>query len=294
VAADAQIGKRTWQTVMEEIPKLKTGSTRVRWLVAIKSADFNSLRDLPLLETRSEHFLAVLEKGGVATNSFLRRIHRFALDMNWLPWPILPRNRWPALKFKPKRAISREEHERILAGEKNSEWHAFYELLWHLGGAQSDVAKLVASDIDWTAKTISYTRMKTGSVSVVHFGEATAEILRSRPQEGVLFPMIALWKEADRGKAFIRRCKLVGVSGVSLHCYRYAWAERAKQCGYPERFAQEALGHNSKAVHRAYARNATMQLPSLESFEKKSQVGKILPFPAPENAPTPVPAAAQS
>jgi hypothetical protein len=25
---------------------------------------------------------------------------------------------------------------------------------------------------------------------------------------------------------------------------------------YPERFAQEALGHNSKAVHRAYARKA--------------------------------------
>ena len=33
-----------------------------------------------------------------------------------------------------------------------------------------------------------------------------------------------------------------------------AWAERAKTCGYPERFAQAALGHNSKAVHRAYAK----------------------------------------
>jgi hypothetical protein len=35
---------------------------------------------------------------------------------------------------------------------------------------------------------------------------------------------------------------------------RYAWAERAKTAGYPERFAMENLGHNSKAVHRAYAR----------------------------------------
>ena len=26
--------------------------------------------------------------------------------------------------------------------------------------------------------------------------------------------------------------------------------------GYPERFAQEALGHNSKAVHRSYAKKA--------------------------------------
>ena len=33
--------------------------------------------------------------------------------------------------------------------------------------------------------------------------------------------------------------------------FRPAWAERAKTVGYPERFAQEALGHNSKAVHRA-------------------------------------------
>jgi integrase len=41
--------------------------------------------------------------------------------------------------------------------------------------------------------------------------------------------------------------------GVTLHSYRYAWAERAKTCAMPERFAQEALGHNSKAVHRAYA-----------------------------------------
>ena len=52
-----------------------------------------------------------------------------------------------------------------------------------------------------------------------------------------------------------------------MHSYRYAWAERAKQCGYPERFAQEALGHNSKAVHRAYARKAKMELPPLEDYE---------------------------
>jgi integrase len=50
------------------------------------------------------------------------------------------------------------------------------------------------------------------------------------------------------------RCRQLGVQGVTLHSYRYAWAERAKTAGYPERFAQEALGHNSKAVHRAYAK----------------------------------------
>ena len=44
---------------------------------------------------------------------------------------------------------------------------------------------------------------------------------------------------------------------------------------YPERFAQMALGHNSKAVHRAYAKKAQVTIPPLEEFERKP-VGEIL------------------
>ena len=58
-------------------------------------------------------------------------------------------------------------------------------------------------------------------------------------------------------------------SASSCSDYRYAWAERAKTVGYPERFAQEALGHNSKAVHRAYAKRALMKIPSLEDYEQQ-------------------------
>lgn len=54
--------------------------------------------------------------------------------------------------------------------------------------------------------------------------------------------------------------------------------ERAKTCGYPERFAQEALGHNSKAIHRAYARKAHVRLPSLESYEKQNMEDRIVPL----------------
>jgi integrase len=68
----------------------------------------------------------------------------------------------------------------------------------------------------------------------------------------------------------VQRCDGLGISGVSLHCYRYAWAERALKCGFPERFAQEALGHNSKAVHRAYAKRALMKIPSLEDYEQQA------------------------
>ncbi len=46
----------------------------------------------------------------------------------------------------------------------------------------------------------------------------------------------------------------------------------------PERFAMEALGHNSKAVHRAYAKKADFKIPSLEELENASR-GKIVQLP---------------
>jgi hypothetical protein len=58
---------------------------------------------------------------------------------------------------------------------------------------------------------------------------------------------------------------------LTLHSYRYAWAERAKIAGMPERFAQEPLGYNSKAVHRAHARKAQMKIPCLEEYGKKER-----------------------
>ncbi|MEI8196081.1 MAG: hypothetical protein WCI73_09250, partial [Phycisphaerae bacterium] len=117
---------------------------------------------------------------------------------------------------------------------------------------------------------------------------------RTRPGTGPLFPYLRGVREADRATEFRQRCCGLGIEGVTLHSYRYAWAERAKVAGYPERFAQAALGHNSKAVHRAYAKNAKVVLPSLASFEKKAREAKILPFPASETNIPPSATAAQT
>lgn len=40
---------------------------------------------------------------------------------------------------------------------------------------------------------------------------------------------------------------------------------------FTERFAQQALGHNSKAVHRAYAKHAEVTVPSLADWERDWQ-----------------------
>ena len=50
--------------------------------------------------------------------------------------------------------------------------------------------------------------------------------------------------------------------------------ERAKTVGMPERFAQQALGHSSKAIARAYSKKAQVIVPSLEDYERK-----IVPMP---------------
>jgi len=269
-AGDPAGATRTWQHIMDEIPKLKQNDeTRRRWLMANKDKAFDSLRGMVVLETQAEHFLKVLEAGSVSTNVYLRRIHNFALDMNWLPWPILPKKRWPAVTFKPKRAITWAEHSAIVSREGNAERKAFYQLAWQTGASQTDLANLQSENIDWEQRVVSFARKKTGSIALLRFDEETAEILRALPARGPLFPYLRSVRAGDRATEFKQRCMGLGIRGVSLHSYRYAWAERAKKAGYPERFAQEALGHNSKAVHRAYARRAQVELPPLSEYERQ-------------------------
>lgn len=173
------------------------------------------------------------------------------------------------MKFKEKRAITLDEHQRIIAAEVNPERKALYQLCWHLGASQGDIASLKGEDVDWTAGTVSFTRKKTGVPVIVHLGKDALNIFKDLPGDGVLFPYLSTVRAGDRATEFGQRCRQLGITGVTLHSYRYAWAERAKIAGYPERFAQEALGHNSKAVHRAYAKKALMKIPSLEEYEKQ-------------------------
>lgn len=246
--------------------------------MAIQDAAFDSLRHRKLLETGSEHFLAVLQSGTVSTNVFLRRFHNFAIGMHWLPWPVLPRLQWPAVEHKDKRAVTFEEHQKIIAREKNPEMNAYLRLLWHTGGSQSDVAALTGEQVDWQDRTISFDRKKTGVPVVITFGADGAEILESLPRSGPLFPRLAGLHEKHRAKLFTKRVATVSITGISLHSYRYAWAERAKVVGMPERYAQQALGHSSKALARAYSKKAKVIVPSLEELERK-----IIPMPVEES-----------
>ena len=269
LVSDPQGMTRTWQTVMDAIISQKTNTTKIRWVNAAKCKAFDLIRNLIVANTKADEFLAVLADGKVSTNVYLRRLHNFALDMNWLLAPVMAKRAWPKIHYGEKRAITSEEHRRIIEREKNLERKAYYEVCWHVGASQSDIANLKAEDIDWQNRTVNFKRKKTGKQSALAFGDELAQILRQLPATGELFPYLARVREADRATEFRQRCMGLEIEGVTLHSYRYGWAERAACAGYPERYAQIALGHGSKAFARAYAKNAEAKLPSLESFEHR-------------------------
>ncbi len=193
---DPALATRTWQDVMTQITVTKTGSTQLRWQVASRDEAFDSIRDRKLIETTSEHFVAVLKAGKVATNVFLRRMHYYAVAMYWLPWPVLGKRHWPKIQFKAKRAVTLDEHQKVIQREPDAIKRAYYELLWYLGGAQTDIASLTAEDIDWQQKTIAYRRCKTGVTSLISFGDEVAGSF-----EGVARGRLSV---SDAGKRSVR------------------------------------------------------------------------------------------
>jgi integrase len=275
---------RTWQDVLDEFSRRGKPQTQEHRRTVSARKPFDLIRHQRILETTAMDFLAVLQKGGVMTQAFLRCVHNLALGLGWLPWAVLPPRLWPAVRTKPKRGITLEEHRRILAVEQNTERRHYYELVWEIGAAQIDAASLRAENIDWETRLLSYQRRKTGEWAYLKIGSRLEALLRQLPAKGPLFPRISTMKTSERSAEFSRRCRLLKLKGVSLHSYRYAWAERAKDCGYPERFAQQALGHGSKAVHRAYARGARVHLPPLEMFEDQARARNIVNLPVATNA----------
>jgi integrase len=278
---DPHMPRRTWKEVIDFIIDQKEGPNRKRWVNVSKDKALAPLWKLRVVETRADQLLLMLSKGAVSTNVYLRRLHNFALDMSWIGWPILPKKLWPKVKYGEKRGITSEEHQKIIARENNPERRDYYELLWHIGGSQTDVASLHAEDINWKDRTIHYRRKKSGSDTLPRFADKAAAILARRPKTGPLFPHLITVAEKDRATEFKQRCGGLGIKGVTLHSYRYGWAERAAEAGYPERHAQSHLGHGSKAVARAYAKRAKVKTPALEDYESTNAkaAANVIPFP---------------
>lgn len=280
-AHDPKLITRTWAEVMAEMETHGIPSTRERCRRTFRSRAFDAIRSKPLVETTAEDLLAIMHGNGPSVAHYLRRLHNLAGDIGWLAWPILAKRAWPKIRAKRRRAITAAEHGRIVASEKNAEKRAYYEFLWQTGASQSDAAEMDAADIDSKTGQLTYRRKKLGPHSEparLTIGKRLAEILEALPRFGPLFPTLRTAGANARSTEFRRRCRIAGVEGVSLHSYRHAWAQRAKACGYPERYAQQALGHTSRAVHEYYSKGAQMVLPALEDYETHQQLNVLAPI----------------
>jgi len=223
-ASDPAFMERNWQTVMEQLQSRGKETSRARYASVFKSPSFDGLRNKKLLETTADDFFAVFKEGKVAISYFLKRLHNFALSLGWIALPIVAPYLWPKYEPKARRGITRDEHETMLAREKKAEWKLFLELLWETGAAQGDAANMTAEDIDRQTRTITYFRQKTGSRAQFTISNALERVLQHLPATGPLFPNLTKFTANDRASRFRRRCHKAGVTGVTLHCYRYAWA----------------------------------------------------------------------
>jgi integrase len=248
-ASDPAFVERTWQTVMEQLQSRGKDSSKERYASVFKSTSFDALRHKRLLETTTDDFFAVFKEGKVSIIFFLKRLHNFALNVGWMALPIVAPYLWPTHEAKEQRGITHAEHENILIREKHAEWKLYLELLWETGAAQGDAASLTAEHIEWSSRTITYFRKKTGSRAQFSISKTLEKVLQQLPTTGALFPKLSTFTSNGRAIRFSYRCQRAGVSGVTLHSYRYAWAERAKVAGMPERFAQAALGQRPIAPH---------------------------------------------
>jgi integrase len=294
-AASPELMERTWQTVIDAYALKSVPTTRKRVERAFRSQPFRVLSKLKVNETDAAAFWAVLNhaKAGNSTNHFLRRLQNFANGMRWLFEPVIPNPLWPRIKKTPTVAITAEEHTRIIASEQNPEHRRYYQMLWETGASQSDVANLTWDEVDLDDQVISFYRAKLDEreeegqvcgLTKLVIGPRIAAILREGPQSGLLFPTLKCWGANHRTGEFARRCRIAGVKARQLKGYRFGWAQRARAAGMPEREAMNHLGHKSKAVHAAYARDAKVVTLPLEHYEEvmrlkiEGKKTKVLPF----------------
>ena len=280
-AHDPRMAQRTWQAVMDEMATHGIPTTQERCARGFRSRAYDPIRNKPLVQTTGADLLAIVHANGNCVAHYLRRLHNLAVDLGWLPWPVLAKRAWPKIRSQSKRAITAEEHGAVIASERNAERRAYYELLYETGAAQTDAANLTAEDIDWQNGVLVYHRKKLGLFSEpcrLTMGNKLRALVNVLPASGDLFPNIKTASANHRAAEFRRRCRVAGVTGISLHSYRHAWAQRAKASGYPQRFAQEALGHSSRAVHEAYAKGAFVVCPALDEYEATT-AQKIIEMP---------------
>ncbi|HXE43263.1 MAG TPA: hypothetical protein VN516_09585, partial [Candidatus Baltobacteraceae bacterium] len=236
-AQDPKLITRTWADVIQRFCNRDKEATRKRHEDFVKTKAMLFLRDKRLVETTADDLFHAMSLGTNSTVAFLQTMHNDMVGMGWIPAPILARKLWPKVKKKPRRAITEVEHNLLLEKLTDAEWKLYLQLLWFIGASQTDGANLTDKNVDWLNRVLSYNRKKLEGRNLppacLAIGKGLEEILKQLPRHGALFPNIRKLDDRGRSSFFWKLCQRLEIQGVSLHSYRYSWAERAKVIGIP-------------------------------------------------------------
>jgi len=254
VASDPLMPERTWRDVIRSIIEEKTGPTRDTLGEHGKGQGPGRSLECPGRANTGRSAVKDAQAWHVSTNVFLRRLHNHALAMNWLAWGILARKQWPKVVYGEKRGITLEEHHQIhRAGEKpeRRDYTNCCLGFWEAPRRMSHRC-MPRMLLEGPARCFIAGRKNAGMRS-------SASGIKRQPfwrggRSRSAFPVSDHDREKYRATEFKQRCRGLGIEGVTLHSYRYGWAERARHLWLSERHAQSGLGHGSKAVARAYAK----------------------------------------
>ena len=279
-AANSDLSQRTWQDLFGQwIQQGIAQSTKERRLRTTERPWMRQLGRYKLSDPEAAKWILEHLNGNYSKEVF-RGLQRLGVSLGWLITPPVPDIHLKVRKRDRKvtRAITFKEHQAICAFERDSfgrpnaklgaERADYYQMLWYTGASQTDAANLQSDNINWDQMRLVFRRQKTGEKCMLAIAGEFERFLETLPKQGLLFPHMALLGSGQRATEFGRRRKLMEYEGISLHSYRYAWAERAAVAGMPIRWAQAALGHSSRLVATAYARKAEIVCPLPEEYRE--------------------------
>lgn len=249
---------KTWQDAMDSCAGRShlDPATSKRLASCFRSKRFDKLRIKRICETLPDDLDELLACGKPSIVKNLRTLHTEAVRRRLLYSPLIHPRQVRVMRLKDPRATTIEEHQRIMDRAKTEERRLYYQLLWHTGASQSDCANFRAEDFCKVRRDLHYNRAKTANECRLEFTQEVFALLDQLPKRGFLFPSIQKESESQRGTVFRRACGSLQINGITLHSYRYAFAERCRLNGITVEEAMAAMGLKSFAVYHSYAKGA--------------------------------------
>jgi hypothetical protein len=152
--SDPKMETRTWADVLERFCTRDNPATKARHERFAKSKPMDFLRNKKLLDTTADDLFHAIKIGTKSTLWFLQTLHNDAFGIGWLLSPIVYPKNWPKKTKTKRKAITAEQHKKLVESFQSQEWRLYLELLWLTGASQTDGANLNNTNINWQERVL--------------------------------------------------------------------------------------------------------------------------------------------